>query len=244
MALTTDELKWATILALTTVRPAPGPTSIRIIKPPDKQLYNDGDAIDYSGIVVAVYAGEYRWKTKDYPKGILPFNELEFPITTAHVTPPEDQRIWTDGELYCFLFTVHQDSASYHYITSVGGNTWSSQLAEGVQFYITAYNGSLYAALKYPQSRISSGHINCAKNDHTGNTVITSWSYTFTPGAFIKLFTPTQSADNYYVLNAIPVSTRDPLGVAIDDLEPTAFPQELPVLWRGFSDQFTINVYP
>lgn len=54
------------------------PTEIRVITPPAKTDYADGETIDYSGIVVHAYS------SKGTDLGAVPFGELVFPVTTAH----------------------------------------------------------------------------------------------------------------------------------------------------------------
>lgn len=53
------------------------PSSIRITTPPTKTVYNDGDAIEYGGMVVKAYL-----KTGGL-FGIVPTGELTLPVTTA-----------------------------------------------------------------------------------------------------------------------------------------------------------------
>lgn len=78
MALTSDELRWATILAMT----APATRSksvgrIKIVVPPRKLEYISGETIDLAGIrVVAYYTDGSLW-------GIVPFSELQFSPLTA-----------------------------------------------------------------------------------------------------------------------------------------------------------------
>lgn len=63
------------------------PTEIRVITPPAKTDYADGETIDYSGIVVHAYSSTGQ------DMGAVPFNELVFPVTTADASSGE----WTDG---------------------------------------------------------------------------------------------------------------------------------------------------
>lgn len=53
------------------------PTEIRVITPPTKTDYADGETIDYSGIVVHAYS------STGTDLGVVQFNELVFPIITA-----------------------------------------------------------------------------------------------------------------------------------------------------------------
>lgn len=53
------------------------PTTIRVITPPSKIAYSDGETIDYSGIVVHAYSATGQ------DMGEVPFDELIFPITVV-----------------------------------------------------------------------------------------------------------------------------------------------------------------
>lgn len=53
------------------------PTEIRVITPPAKTDYADGETIDYSGIMVHAYSATGQ------DMGAVPFNALAFPVTTA-----------------------------------------------------------------------------------------------------------------------------------------------------------------
>ncbi len=65
------------------------PARIRVTNPPDKLEYNDGDEIDYSGIIVCAYSSlttrtpfiRQEW---DGPRhNQIPFSELTFPVAVA-----------------------------------------------------------------------------------------------------------------------------------------------------------------
>lgn len=65
------------------------PTEIRVITPPAKTDYADGETIDYSGIVVHAYSSTGQ------DLGVVPFGELVFPETTADVQKTDG---WSDGQ--------------------------------------------------------------------------------------------------------------------------------------------------
>lgn len=61
------------------------PSAIQITTPPVKVIYNDGETIDYTGMVVKLYDGEGNLFTDSrYPDGIIPATELLLPENTAH----------------------------------------------------------------------------------------------------------------------------------------------------------------
>ena len=60
------------------------PASIRVTTPPSKMTYNDGETIDFTGMVVKAYksSGDV-WTDSTHPDGVIPHSELIFPVTTA-----------------------------------------------------------------------------------------------------------------------------------------------------------------
>ena len=53
--------------------------------PPTKTVYSDGQAIDYTGMVVKAYTRSGRlWTDASHPNGIIPISELTLPVTIAH----------------------------------------------------------------------------------------------------------------------------------------------------------------
>lgn len=64
------------------------PSSIVVTTPPTVTTYQDGDTIDFNGLVVTAYTmdGEV-WTDADHPGGVIPFNELVLPVTTAVYDP-------------------------------------------------------------------------------------------------------------------------------------------------------------
>lgn len=62
----------------------PIPSSIKVITPPTKTDYTEGETMDYSGIVVGLKKKDGTTFTdSDYPNGHIPAGELVFPVTTA-----------------------------------------------------------------------------------------------------------------------------------------------------------------
>lgn len=60
------------------------PASISVTTPPSKTDYNDGETIDFTGMVVKAYksSGDV-WTDSTHPDGVIPHSELIFPVTTA-----------------------------------------------------------------------------------------------------------------------------------------------------------------
>lgn len=60
------------------------PSSIQITTEPTKKEYVNGDTIDFSGLVVKAYDGDGNiFDTAEYPNGVVPNAELQFPVTVA-----------------------------------------------------------------------------------------------------------------------------------------------------------------
>lgn len=75
----------------------PVPSGIKIITPPTKTEYTAGEAIDYSGIVVALQKKDGSTFTDSkYPNGHIPMQELIFPVTEAEYTGGADGSATSD----------------------------------------------------------------------------------------------------------------------------------------------------
>lgn len=63
------------------------PSKIKIVKFPNKTTYLHNEKIDYTGIVVMAFTEDDKvWKNEQYPNGVIPFEELIFPVETADAT--------------------------------------------------------------------------------------------------------------------------------------------------------------
>ena len=81
------------------------PSGIKIVVPPNKTSYTEGEPMDYSGISVQLVDENGELFTNDkYPNGLVPFNELVFPVSTASKEYDSGSDIPYDG--------------SYHYVTA------------------------------------------------------------------------------------------------------------------------------
>ena len=75
------------------------PTKIRITTYPSPLVYNNGDAINFSQMVVRAYDDDDNlWENDRYTDGIIPANELILPVTTAS-TESSDKTASSD--LFC-----------------------------------------------------------------------------------------------------------------------------------------------
>lgn len=133
------------------------PSEIRITTPPPRVSYNNGDTIDYSGIVVTLYDGNGNVFTDSrYPDGIVPFSELVFPVDKAHY---EGDGEWTDGhglnaqKITYMPVTAVSSDGRHEVIAYVGPvigekggypSTYGS-FGSPANFLMTRYNGENYA---------------------------------------------------------------------------------------------------
>ena len=81
-------------------------SEIRVVTPPTKTTYTHGETIDYSGIVV------HKYSAKGTDLGVVPFNELVFPETTADVQKTDG---WSDGQglnAKMLSYTPHYNSST------------------------------------------------------------------------------------------------------------------------------------
>jgi hypothetical protein len=73
------------------------PTSIGIIQLPSKLEYIEGETILYSGINVQAYKKDGNiWQNSKYQGGIIPYNELFFPVTIATLNGEQDEIAYSD----------------------------------------------------------------------------------------------------------------------------------------------------
>ena len=62
------------------------PYGIKIVRPPFRKSYNNGDKISFDGIAVVLLNKDGTiFKDKRYPNGVIPFDELIFPVDTVDV---------------------------------------------------------------------------------------------------------------------------------------------------------------
>lgn len=233
------------------------PTSINIINPPSKTVYNDGELVKKQGMLVKAYfADGGLW-------GDVPLGEITLDPDRAHAS--EQSEMWSDGHGINAIRTAFSYGTK---VTPDGANEWtgvSSNIsipydsaghagicylalnnASGAgDFYLTRFNGDIFAA------RITG-------QENTGGliTLRTLWnrSYNYfywygasTTGIVENTFTWTGFEDNigghYY---PIPESTVSPDGVSPSTLHPVG--QKITAKWprpedgKILTDIFSITV--
>ena len=73
------------------------PTEIRVTTNPTKTQYQNGEYVDYTGIVVKAYDSNGNlWTNSRYPNGVIPNNELNMPILRVDYDALDDIVIESD----------------------------------------------------------------------------------------------------------------------------------------------------
>ena len=220
------------------------PESIRITTLPTKVNYTNGERINYSGIVVHAYSSAGR------DLGVVPFNELVFPVTTALASGDE----WTDGQGLnaMMLYLTPKPSVDWRGITSM---VYVSQTIGGFSGNDAAYGnddspGTLlatrYDGANYIFWKTGGYELNMYSYwpDEDGDGKTWGW---MAAGST----TPTVSRDRFVRapfsehLSELTESTVDPTTVDPSALHAT---QTIPVQWPSadagttLETSFTINV--
>ena len=224
------------------------PSSIEVTTPPTKTAYQHGETIDYTGIVVTAYKADGEiWTHDSYPNGVIPFEELSFPVTTAQADPNGE---WTDNEginAVMLTYTPHtnftnvMDRIEEHTIY-VDGRTWGTVSTGGkdlpatlkgsgpATMLATRYNGNNYYASIAGDTSVDTALYHDedlgVRNNRKGWFGYGSTS----PLSDHNVFERGTWQD---VLTDFPVSTADPTEASIGDLHCT---QTLPVLWARYGD--------
>lgn len=212
------------------------PTEIRVTTPPTKTTYTNGETIDYSGIVVHAYSATGQ------DMGAVPFNELVFPVTTAHA----DGDAWTDGQGLNAMMLYYTPHQWFHYnskgeIDQQGTNyvhgsalgtyvdapaTYGSNENPGT-LLVTRYNGYNYAASLTGAVATNMYVLTPTENwnNWSGWLHVGGSAYRAT-----EIFTRAVFQDE---ITNIPQSTKDPTGIDPTTLHAV---QALPVQWSRTGD--------
>ncbi|MBR0367413.1 MAG: hypothetical protein IJH86_03345 [Clostridia bacterium] len=133
------------------------PTSIAITTNPTKTAYDDGEQIDYTGMVVTAYdANGDVWDNDGaYPNGVIPIADLNLPETVADASKVEKE-VWANGGgIIAWKLTSEKYRGSRYYIidTPLGernGNVYTigtgDEADSEATLLLTRYNGELYVA--------------------------------------------------------------------------------------------------
>ncbi|HAM16053.1 MAG TPA: hypothetical protein DCP91_09405 [Eggerthellaceae bacterium] len=73
------------------------PSAIQIVRPPYRTNYEDGQTISFDGIsVVLLDKKGGRFTSDEYPNGVVPFGELDFPVTVADASAVDESASISD----------------------------------------------------------------------------------------------------------------------------------------------------
>lgn len=234
------------------------PYGIRIIRPPYRKLYSPGDDLSFDGIAVVLLDKHGKvFEDKRYPNGVIPFDELIFPVTKAETDAYKASHSDGNGinarmiscNFECLYFnTRYQQWIPWAYVYP-GGLGFGSPSASGHGARIslrmdapsivmlTRYNDGVYAALVSGNNKFDLAFEN--PSDPYGWGAYGGTIYRTSP----KIFT---WAAWHEEITEVPTSTVNPAGRNIDDLEPV--PTEIPVQWKSiydgqvFEDTFEITI--
>lgn len=209
------------------------PNELRIVTPPMKTSYDDGETIDYSGIQCALY------KDGKFIRNAT-FDELSFPVTTAVY---DGNRIpYTDDNglnavLLTGVFAPHYGYMDYahqkiytqpwyitSYVTSVAGRSVGFVCSEPFSLYGTNYDGRSYVKIA------------------SGGDGVWGWGYSApqTEGAAQwgttivgTLGKPPASYGPYQEDLSFPESTVDPRLEGSRPIHAAGQKQPVPVNWAG-----------
>ena len=93
------------------------PSSIVIEVPPSKSAYNDGETIDFSGMIVKAYtASGALWKDESHPYGVIPINELTLPVTVASASEVSGEVTTATSELIDGVVPMGSWTTRYLYV--------------------------------------------------------------------------------------------------------------------------------
>lgn len=237
------------------------PSAIRIVTPPDYVgPYGDGAIINFSGLTVeALYADGSS-------AGMVPFNQLVFPVTVAHFDADAEAMVYTNAaginamRLDCVVQGYHRVKSYGQWIETFTGyvataiigvdrdgkdSTMLKVAGPGASF-ATIYDDYIYVANIDGDDSIASACYNDSETDQ--GWAINAGTSTRAPEGY---FTRSAPVSALYMWGQLPHSTADPAGVTIDGLTPTGEGGvRIPVQWPRTGDgmmletDFGISVVP
>lgn len=231
------------------------PSSIKIVVPPDKHQYVDGQPILFRGMVVKAYTADGElWTDETHPDGIIPHSELTFPVTTASNAQSKEWKGDGINAIEIAPYTIKNT-------TKRGDGTYNKAYISDTPFGVRPGYGEVYLGGYYRRSTATllltmyQGYLYCLriKGD---NPEVDAYYYLGNDYAEYDLAGATSArsqTDRFrnttwgeWAIN-IPESTKDPSHIGIDDLQPIG--QTVPVQYirsdgEVLEDSFTIEVLP
>lgn len=189
------------------------PSSIRVVTPPTKTDYADGETIDFSGMVVKAYLKTGGvWSDSDHPGGVIPISELILPVTTADISQVSGETATSDlitepfgcgssGKVVIgpknstaddwYLYSANDSDGKLTLKGNLGGTRW-----DGI--YASASPSGGYTEKHYYPNGGSTTKISNVNQtySHNGRTVnYATWTASYSGGSHqIKEIAPTGSS--------------------------------------------------
>ena len=141
--------------------------SIQITTPPAKTTYQDGETIDFSGLVVHGYSSTGR------DMGVIPLNKLSISPTTATYDPETASSTVSsdlvDNDINCagYRYTKHEDVLSVNESTSSGADAYA----------MTINGNDLTTVIAAGASGVTSTELRITTSKETGQIIDSVTSY-------------------------------------------------------------------
>ena len=218
----------------------PLPTLIKILVPPTKETYTDGEAIDLTGIVVRAFIDDDTpWGDEDHPNGIVPLNELTIEPSVAEYGGGD---IYSDGNgvnAMKFPFYYNEERELYYWYQN-------EEPPEGIYAYNWTPTGDLYATLYNDELYI------CISGTIGGNPIYYYGETVGAKGNVSSRFSVWFSNPDVmtHLRSIVPESTVSPQNVQYSDLTIQGSEQEIQLNWdrpvdsHTLTNIFTISVLP
>lgn len=230
------------------------PSNIVITTPPTLTSYSDGDAIDFSGMVVKAYLETGGlWTDATHPDGIIPISELSLPVASADAEKAYGG-MWSDGHgvnAAMFVYTQHwdtdwrgQDFAVYVDMTQVAAYRNSDHAPE--------YLGSRKIAGGGPAIVLATIYENNIYHYRISGDTGDFYLYRYDPSKEHYKYIDAITGGTSTVLNTwtkygsfssrtvtFPVSTADPMRAG--EMSPVDPFQVIPVQWVRPGDKATLS---
>lgn len=165
------------------------PERIEIATPPTVDMYGNGANISFTGLTVRAYNGDGTpYDTSSTPDGIIPFEQLVFPVTVALYDPDAepyekkaDSEISHDVPIATSMdYTIHATASPYHIPDPGGELIYTLHFDAGYKRYMAYTDGGQFYAGWYATDEPVEGF---QSYTYDGRTVYYNWSFVVIYGA-------------------------------------------------------------
>lgn len=219
------------------------PSGIAITTLPTKLSYTDGEAIDFSGIVVKLKKHDGTFYTdENYPDSIIPFAELTFPVTEADASEVPEATYTKDG-IIAVKETCNTQATNYGTIGYVNNRSlgkdryqeiWYPVRRPAGDFYLTVYNNTVYACVPDNPEFCESFWI----SRNGGASFAASGGSGVDPYHKQSFGESGLGGAEAALADWIPVSSADPQGVDFSNPTKSGGTQTIPVQWTPPASKF------